>query len=235
MINVPYFDVFPYNNLNYLINGVILILQIVKFPVTGEVLMDLITGLFENPLKGLGLPEYIEILGIFGSIPLLVLSAFLLIVIVFKVNERHKKANDEAQITRPSMEVVNKAYPVHKRIPLNEPMHIQVMVSGLKAANEFLFFLPVPAGAQKKRIKQLLLENGKTWAYDLDFKDFYIRRDRKTGNLMFRNRHNKWRIWKPLWEIQKKGKSDQDWVMQFRLVRPAKQCMSKGLLPWFPS
>ncbi|MDR1558125.1 MAG: hypothetical protein LBS84_00245 [Clostridiales bacterium] len=214
---------------------------------------DLITGLFQNPLKGLGLPVFIENLGGIGLISFIIIGAIILSVIIFVFKERKKTAETEYEdldyesipiseplkelarykktaleektetgrstIVRPSMEIVNKAFSESVRIPLNEPMQIQVMIFGLKAAKEFLFFLPVPSGTQKMGIKQLLYGNGKTWVRDLDFKDFIIRRDRKTGNLLYSDADGKWRVWNPLEEIHRKGKAEREWVTQFRLIR----------------
>ena len=117
------------------------------------------------------------------------------------------------------MEVLEKITRVDHHIPLNEPMQIQVMISGIKAANEFLFYLPVPSGTKKIGIKKLLTVNGKTWIRNLRFDDAVIHRDRKTGNLMVNDGQIKWRVWHPLQDIQKNGKiGQQDWVLQFRLI-----------------
>ncbi|MDR2649722.1 MAG: hypothetical protein LBB94_08425 [Clostridiales bacterium] len=212
---------------------------------------DLIADLFKNPLRGIGLPAYIENIGDIGSISLIILGVIILSIVVFLITERKKKVEAEyddfnsipisnpdrklaqyektspsgksemrrAAVMRPSMDAVNKTASENIRIPLNEPMQIQVMISGLKAAEEFLFYLPVPAGTQRMGVKQLLYGNGKIWIRELDFTDFLLRRDRKTGNLLYNDRDDKWRVWNPLEEICIKGRSKQDWVMQFRMIR----------------
>jgi len=120
---------------------------------------------------------------------------------------------------RPSFEVIERVTHVEAYIPLNSPMQIQVMVSGYKAAKEFLFYLSVPSGIRKIGIKKMLYINGKTWVHNLSFIDFDIRRDRKTGNLLVKDGYKEWRVWHPYYDIRRNGeKEEQDWILQFKLV-----------------
>ena len=200
-----------------------------------------ITAYFDNFLKNFLLPAMENPGNIvpYILIALLLLASFILVVNSRQnttvKNKRKKKSKNKpikkprkaalkqrktqySAENRPSPEVIDKITRVDKRIPLNEPMQIQVTISGYKAAREFLFYLPIPPGTKKIGIKKMLYINGKTWARDLSFDDFIIYRDRKTGSVMLNNGQGKWRVWHPLQDIQKKGRIEHDWVMRFRLI-----------------
>jgi len=197
-------------------------------------------SLFNNPFKGFNLPSYIY--NISYLTPYLIFGVLLLlfIIVIFyghstnsnkgnKKRQRRAVSKSEKTVSkkqikqtfadnRPSLEVIEKITHVERHMPLNEPMQIQVMISGYKAAKEFLFYMNVPSGTKKIGIKKMLYINGKTWARDLYFGDFTIRREKKTGNLMVRDVNKEWRVWHPLHDIQKNGRKERDWVMQFKLM-----------------
>ena len=149
--------------------------------------------------------------------PYIISGVLLAIIIILVINGRRKKVTPID--ARPPLDVVEKVMRVEKHIPLNEPMRIQVMISGYKAAKEFMFEMLVPPGTKPTGIKKMLYINGKTWVQDIDLNDMFIRRERKTGNLMVKDGPSKWRVWHPFQDIQKKGRvRQQDWVMRFRLI-----------------
>ena len=98
-------------------------------------------------------------------------------------------------------------------LPMNFPMHLQIMLEGEKFPEQRIFYIRIPEGGQSMTLRQLLRD--RAWAEGVDFKEMTVRRAAGSGLLELKTRG--WIEWKPLKDVRC-VQSDGS-VIQFRYVR----------------